>query len=418
MSVPEPAEKDRTRERPVAPIDVRVVLEPRTVWRAGWVVVGVVALALVARWVLADGGSVIFTLILSFLASVAMEPAVARLSLRMRRGVAAMIVMVAFTVACALFLVIFGRLLGDQIAQFVQGVPALASEVVDWANRRFGASLDAQSVMARLNLTPAALNTIAANVAGGVLGFILSVVSAAFSTFTFAFFTFYFSADAPRLRRWIAQLFPPRQQEIVVGVWDLAVIKTGGYLSARVVLAAICGTTTGLFLLIIGMPYWLALGIWTGVVAQFVPTIGTYVAILLPVMVGLIGDEPHKGIAVLIFAVVYQQIENLTIEPRISAAAVDVHPAVSFAAVLFGASLFGVAGAFVAVPVAAMMLTLFDIYTRTYDVLPHLDVAAQELRGDDTDGTLRYGQRGSRWFQRLLPRRHPREHKPASAPPG
>ena len=80
MSVPEPAEKDRTRERPVAPIGVQVVLEPHTVWRAGWVVVGVVALALVARWILADGGSVIFTLILSFLASVAMEPAVARLS--------------------------------------------------------------------------------------------------------------------------------------------------------------------------------------------------------------------------------------------------------------------------------------------------------------------------------------------------
>ena len=106
MSVPEPAEKDRTRERPVAPIGVRIVLEPHTVWRAGWVVVGVVALALVARWILADGGSVIFTLILSFLASVAMEPAVARLSLRMRRGVAAMIVMVAFIAACALFLVI------------------------------------------------------------------------------------------------------------------------------------------------------------------------------------------------------------------------------------------------------------------------------------------------------------------------
>ena len=75
--------------------------------------------------------------------------------------------------------------------------------------------------MARLNLTPAALNTIAANVAGGVLGFVLSVVSASFSSFTFAFFTFYFSADAPRLERWIAQLFPPRHQEIVVGVWDL-----------------------------------------------------------------------------------------------------------------------------------------------------------------------------------------------------
>jgi predicted PurR-regulated permease PerM len=322
----------------------------------------------------------------------------------MRRGVAAMIVMLAFIAACVLFLVVFGRLLADQVAQFVQGLPTLADEAVGWVNRRFGAELDTESLMARLRLTPSALNAIATNVAGGVLGFLASVVSAAFSTFTFAFFTFYFSADAPRLRRWIARLFPPRQQEIVVGVWDLAVIKTGGYVSARVVLAAICGTTTALFLLIIGMPYWLALGIWTGVVAQFVPTIGTYVAILLPVIVGLIGDQPHRGVAVLIFALVYQQIENLTIEPKISAAAVDVHPAVSFAAVLFGASLFGVGGAFVAVPVAAMMLTLFDIYTRTYDVLPHLDAAAESPTGDD-DRTERYGQRASRWSRRLLPGR-------------
>jgi predicted PurR-regulated permease PerM len=328
----------------------------------------------------------------------------------MRRGVAAMIVMVAFIAACALFLVIFGRLLGDQIAQFVQGVPALASEVVDWANRRFGASLDAQSVMARLNLTPAALNTIAANVAGGVLGFVLSVVSAAFSTFTFAFFTFYFSADAPRLRRWIAQLFPPRQQEIVVGVWDLAVIKTGGYLSARVVLAAICGTTTGLFLLIIGMPYWLALGIWTGVVAQFVPTIGTYVAILLPVMVGLIGDEPHKGIAVLIFAVVYQQIENLTIEPKISADAVEMHPAVAFGAVILGAALFGVAGAFVAVPIAALLLSLVEIYSRTYDVLPQLGDSGADADSPSGGASPEHGHLGER-LRRL--RLRSREAAPA-----
>ena len=81
------------------------------------------------------------------------------------------------------------------------------------------------------------------------------------------------------------------------------------------------------------------------------------------------------------FALVYQQIENVTIEPRISAEAVDVHPAVSFAAVMFGAALFGVAGAFVAVPVAALMLALFGIYSKKYDLVPELaTLAGREAR--------------------------------------
>jgi predicted PurR-regulated permease PerM len=109
-------------------------------------------------------------------------------------------------------------------------------------------------------------------------------------------------------------------------------------------------------------------------VAQFVPTVGTYIAIALPVAIGLIGDQPWQGVAVLIFALVYQQIENVTIEPRISAQAVDVHPAVSFVSVMFGASLFGIGGAFVAVPVAALLIAMFDIYVHKYDVLPHAEL--------------------------------------------
>lgn len=89
-------------------------------------------------------------------------------------------------------------------------------------------------------------------------------------------------------------------------------------------------------------------------------------------LIGLLSPRPITGVLALAFALVYQQIENLTIEPQISAKAVDVHPAVSFASVMFGAALFGVAGALVAVPMAAMMLALFDIYTRKYELLPQL----------------------------------------------
>ncbi len=364
---------------------VRLRVVPGDLWRAGWVVVGVLAAAAVLRWVLADGGNVIFTLVFSFIASVAMEPAVAWLSQHMSRGKAALLVMVGVGLAGLVFLVAFGRLLGEQIATFATTLPDLAQSAVTWVNQRFGASISYQDVLDKLGLGAGTLTSVATSVAGGLLGFVIQVLSAAFGTLTFAFFTFYFSADAPRLRNWMAQLFPPDRQEIIDTVWSLSVRKTGGYVAARLVLAAVCGGAAAIFMLIIGMPYWLALGIWTGVVAQFVPTVGTYIAIALPVLIGLVGPQPWQGVAVLAFALVYQQIENVTLEPRISASAVDVHPAVSFAAVMFGASLFGVGGAFVAVPMAALMLALFDIYANKYEVAELDDAVFAPPEGDESD---------------------------------
>ena len=378
---------------PPGATDVVIHLDRANVWRTGWVLVGVVALAALANFVISDGGSVIFTLIMSMLAAIAMEPAVARLSQRMRRGVATMIVMLGVLVFIIIFLLAFGRLLGQQLATFVQSVPALVESGVAWANETFGTSLSVQSLLDQFTGGTSGLSSLAGDLAGGLIGVVAAVLGAFFSSITFFFFTYYLSADSPRLRMWVARLAPPKQQEVFGVAWDLAVIKTGGYVSARLVLAAICGSLSSLFMLIIGMDYWLALGIWTGLVAQFVPTIGTYIAIALPVFVGLVGPEPWQGLALLAFALVYQQIENVTIEPRISAEAVDVHPAVSFAAVMFGAALFGVAGAFVAVPVAALMLALFGIYSKKYDLVPEL-AALQAARPDSSEPEAAPGAAG------------------------
>lgn len=386
MTAPAPTPRRRPPFAPPAnATPVSVHFERRSVWQTGWVVVAVIALASLLKFVLSDAGIVLFTLILSFLASIAMEPAVSRLSRSMKRGLAAAIVMFGVIVAFAGFLFAFGRLLGDQIATFAESVPDLVQDLTTWASEQFGITLDYQSILDRLGVGTSTLTSVAQNLAGGLIGVVAAVLAAAFSTFTFAFFTYYFAADAPRLRRWIAQLFPPRQQEVFSHAWDLAVLKTGGYVSARLVLAAISGSTAALFMLIIGMDYWLALGIWTGLVAQFVPTVGTYIASALPVLVGLIGGQPWQGLAMLGFALVYQQIENVTLEPRISAQAVDVHPAVSFGAVMFGAALFGVGGAFVAVPVAALLLAMFDIYAHKYEVLPHIARRQPGEREPDED---------------------------------
>ncbi|MCH9816882.1 MAG: AI-2E family transporter [Actinomycetia bacterium] len=349
-----------------------VSLIPSNVWRVGFVVVGVVAVALFLSFILDDGGSVLFTVLMAWFASIAMEPAVSRLAKRMRRGAATALVMLAVVVFLVLFSFAFGRLLIEQIADLISTIPQLVDGIIEWVNTTFDMQLRLEDILSAVNLTQDEITDIAAEIGVNALGIIGSVLGAVFSLFTFALFTFYLSADAPRLRRWVASLFPGRAQAVVVNVWNITAQKTGGYVGARVVLATINGGTSAIVFAVIGMPYWLALGIWTGLVAQFVPTIGTYISIVLPVIVGLLSDSPIIGVIALIWALIYQQVENLTIEPKISAKAVDVHPAVAFGAVMMGAALFGVAGALLAVPVVAMLLALLGIYVKRYELEPEL----------------------------------------------
>lgn len=368
---------ERTTQRePVR--SVRVVLDLGNVWRVGFVVLGVVLVALAGRFVLLRGSSLLFTVLMAWFASLAMEPVVSRLARRMHRNAATAVVMLAVVVFLAIFVVLFGQLFVDQVAQLVEAMPGLVRGTVDWVNGTLGTDYQLSEILANLNLTPEQAAGYAAGVAGGVFAVLGSVVGAVASLFMFVLFVFYLSADGPRLRRWIASLFPPRIQEMTIVVWDTTAEKTGRYVSVRVLLAAINGSTSGLFFLAIGLPSWLALGIWTGLVAQFVPAIGTYISIVLPVIVGLLSPNPWLGVIVLGWAIVYQQVENLTIEPRLSARAVNVHPAVSFASAILGLALFGIAGALLAIPVVAMLLTLLDIYRTRYEVLPGL--VASEVR--------------------------------------
>ncbi|MEU6791097.1 AI-2E family transporter [Nonomuraea wenchangensis] len=341
---------------------VQVLLAPANIWRAGLVLAAVVAAAFFVRFVLVDAGSLIAMLVMAWFLSLAMEPAVRRLSRRVRRGTATLLVMTLFIVAVVIFFVLFGGLLVRQVAVLLKALPDVITGVVDRVNARFGTRYDISAILDSLNLTPQQAASYAQGALNGVLGLLGTVAGTVFNLFTLLLLTFYLSADGPALRRWIAQLLPGRVQQVFINVWDVSTVKTGGYVSSRLVLATINGIASALVFLALGMPSWLALGAWTGLVAQLVPTIGTYISIALPVVVGLVSPHPWIGLAALGWGVLYQQVENLTLEPRISSRAVDIHPGVSFAAVILGASLFGAMGALLAIPVVAMLHSLVDTF--------------------------------------------------------
>lgn len=351
----------------------------RNLWRAVWVVLGAFAVISVAKFVTGSAGTAIFQIIMALFLAMAMEPLVGRLAKHMRRGFATAIVMLGLLLAVLGFMAAFGSLLVSEFTSLIQAIPGVATDTTEWVNKQFGTHYDLTKIASNITITPEKAASYGTQLAGGVFGILGGVFGLVFGAFVLLFFAFYVSAGMPKLRDWIASLFPPKQQSVVLTVWDLLLTKVGGYVSARFVLAAISATAHGAFMFFIGMPYYLALGLWTGLIAQFIPNVGTYISITLPVLVGLTSDNPRNGIFVLIFAIVYQQIENLTIEPNISARAVDVHPAVSFAAALMGAQMFGLAGGVLGVPLAATAMALLELYKKRYEIDAYTADAAEQL---------------------------------------
>ena len=332
------------------------------IWRAGWVLVSVAAGAAFLLFTMRDGGSVVFTVLMAWFAALAIGPAVQRLTRWMPRGVSTLVVMGGIAVFLVLFLVAFGGLLVSQVQNLVVALPTLVAQAVAWLDTALGERADVAGLFASLGVAPEQLGQSAADAIQSTLAFLGSSLASIFGLFNFALFTFYLAADGDRLRTWLASFLPPRQQTFALLVWDTTAEKTGRYVGARFTLAAINAATTAVVFYFIGMPSWLALAVWTGLVAQFVPTIGTYIAIILPVLVGLLSHDPWIGVAALVWAVIYQQVENVAIEPKISSRAVSVHPAVSFGSVLLGGALFGVAGSLLAIPVVAMLLSLVGAF--------------------------------------------------------
>ena len=135
--------------------------------------------------------------------------------------------------------------------------------------------------------------------------------------------------------------------------------KTGGFVVSRLLLATISACVHSTAFAIIGVSYWLPLGILTGLTGQFIPTVGSYLGALVPMLVSLY-QSPMDAVYIAIFASIYQQIENYLLAPRISKRTMDIHPAVAFAAVIVFSNLFGAMGALISIPLAAALVSIVD----------------------------------------------------------
>lgn len=319
-------------------------------------------------WVLGRLRTLLLTLLLSFFISFALEPAVNFLAKRgWRRGLATGVVFALAVIAVVLFVAVTLPPLVIEMASLASNVPDWIRSITGFLSDRFGLDINLSNLSSGVIDVQGTLQKYAASLATGILGVGGKVLGLVVQLFAMTLFTFYLLADGPRFRRLVLSLVRPERQAEIMRIWEIAIRKTGGYVYSRALLAVVSAVFTYIALRIIGVPFALALGIWVGVISQFIPAVGTYLAAVVPVLVALT-VSPVTALVVVVVLVVYQQIENMVLAPRITARTMSLHPGVAFGSVLVGTALLGAVGALLALPAAAIIIAFVSTYLQRYDV--------------------------------------------------
>jgi len=323
----------------------------------------------IAYWVVQKLRVVILMVVVALFLSLAMEPPVNGLVKRgWRRPGATGLVWGAFLLSTIGFVAAFGSVAFTQTSQLVNNTSHYVRNVVRFMNRDFGTHINATGLIHDLQSPNGAVQRFAHSLANDAPNVALTIGKSLLEIIVTFIFAFYLTADSHKVRRAICSRLPPHRQQIVLDTWELAVDKTGAYLYSRALQALICTAATWVFLFLLGIPSSFALAIWVGVVSQFIPTFGTYLALVLPALVALL-YSPVDAIWVIAYLVGYQQFENYVLGPRIARRTLKVHPALTIGAAFAGALLLGPVGALLALPTTAVVQSLLSTYTDEQEVI-------------------------------------------------
>jgi predicted PurR-regulated permease PerM len=312
--------------------------------------------------------TIVSIIVIALFLSFAIEPFVNYLVEKgWKRNVASLTVILLFVSVAILLLIGMVPLVIDQFGNISDRIPQWSTQINSYLNGWFGLNIDIEGIYASLSQNNT-LSAVGLNIANNVIAISKQLIFAFIQIFSVIILTYYFVADAPRLRRLICSFLPAKQQKFLLDTWELAISKTGNFMYSRGLLGLLSALFTLIVLLILGVPFALPLALWMGVVSQFLPVIGTFIAASLPLLVAFI-NSPRDALILLILIIIYQQFENYIIGPKITSHTMEMHPAVALLAVLIGATVAGVVGALVALPVAAILQEIFKAYIKRHELI-------------------------------------------------
>ena len=324
---------------------------------------------IVARHLFNRLSDMLILLLVSLFIALAIEPGVNRLQMtRLRRRGATAAILLAVILSFGGFLAAVGTLVAQQAADLLRNGETYVNDTVKFLNDTFGTNIDPESVNERLRDPNGAVQKFIDNQQGNAFRLSVQGLGALLQIFSVLLFSYYIVADGPRLRRAICGRLKPERQERVLEAWELAISKTGGFLYSRALLAVLSGAFHWLAFQIIGTPAPIALGLWVGLVSQFIPVIGTYLAGVLPMLLAFL-ESPVDALVVIVVVLVYQQVENYLFAPKITERTLDLHPALAFGGAIAGAAVLGPVGAVLALPAVAMVQALVSSWGTRYTVI-------------------------------------------------
>jgi predicted PurR-regulated permease PerM len=326
--------------------------------RTVFMVVGILIATFIALQVLLLARQVISWIFIALFLTLALNPAVDRLERRIKRrapatGIVSLATIGAFVGIGFLFI----PTLVEEINGFAQDVPDYLDDLTQ-GRGRLGFLQEKYHLVDRAR---EALSDGGASKLFGVSGTALAVAKGIVTTvvaiLTIAFMTFFMLLEGPKwMERFYGLLAPqPRRRWRAVG---RDIYRTvGGYVTGNLLISLIAGTLTTIVLLLMEVPYAFALGLIVAIL-DLIPLAGATIAAIIVGTIAFL-HTIAAGIVVVVFFVIYQQIENHVIQPVIYGRTVQLSPLAVLISVLIGAELAGVLGALAAIPVAGTLQVLF-----------------------------------------------------------
>jgi predicted PurR-regulated permease PerM len=324
--------------------------------------------ALVAYWLLTNivaiGSTLILIVVALFLAA-GLNPAVSFFERRgLRRSYAVLVVIVCVVIAVVLFLVAIVPVITEQVKSITDQAPQWFDRLQN--NRQVQDLDDEYDVIDKARDYVTGGNFVG-TLFGGALGIGLAVLGALFNAFIILVLTLYFLSSLDATKKAVYRLAPASRRDRVSRLGNRIIESVGGYVAGAFIVAMCAGLSSVVFLFAVGLGKYAVALAFVVALLDVIPMIGATIGAVVVTAIGF-AEDPKIGIACVIFYVIYQQVENYVIYPRVMSKSVDVPGAVTVIAALVGAALLGVVGALLAIPTAAAILMLTrEVFVRRQD---------------------------------------------------
>jgi predicted PurR-regulated permease PerM len=259
--------------------------------------------------------------------------------------------------------------------QLAEKAPQYAQDVQDYVNNneKLKELDDKYGIVSTLQEQAEKLPSRIGDAASALGDIGVGLVNSIFATVTILILSIFLVASGPGWTRRLIELQAPEHRARMERAFQRIGRAVGAYVAGAAVQATLAGVSTFIVLTILGVPFAAPLAVLTAL-ADLVPLVGATIGAILVGIVTLFQDFPTITIIWIVWAILYQQVENSVIQPQIQKRAVDVHAFIVLVAVLFGSTLFGIIGALLAMPVAAtIQITVRELLTYRREIRERLD---------------------------------------------